>query len=136
MAMSASATMAMADQARSRSGDPDVREFAEDVFEQVAPVVDQLAELGPQLAADGAKGFAHEDSENHDEASASRFDELSATTDRKFDATFVAVLTEELRAGQAMAQSAQNAVTDPRTQALSDATAITWSELLAQAENK
>jgi uncharacterized protein (DUF305 family) len=129
MAMSGSSAMAMADQARTRSKDPDIRALADDVFNQVAPVVDQLAELGPALAADGADGFAHDDSDDHGEMSANRFDDLRIAPDRKFDAIFLKLLREELREGQGTAQAAQMAVTDPRTQALSDRAAATWVEL-------
>jgi uncharacterized protein (DUF305 family) len=134
MAVSASTTMDMADQARLRATDPDVRAMADTVYEAVVPVVDRLAELGPQLAADGADGFAHDDAVDHEEASANRATALRDASDREFDAKFLELVEAELRAGQAMAQTAQHSATDARTLGLADATIITWGDLISKVE--
>jgi uncharacterized protein (DUF305 family) len=134
MASSASAAMFMADQARTRSTDPAIRELGNDVFEEVTPIVDQLTELGPALAADGADGFAHEDEESHDAASANRVDDLRAAPAKKFDDMFLKLLSQELRTGKDMALTAQGSVTDPRSRAVADESFKVWSTLINQVD--
>lgn len=134
MASSASAVMSMADQARTRSRDDDIQAMADEIFRTVASAVDRLAELGPQLATAGADGFAHEDGEEHDEATATRVEELLTTPGARFDATFIDLVGQELQAGRAMAATAQDTVADPRTREVADEVVSTWSELVTRVE--
>lgn len=49
MSMHAATAMNLADQARTRSVDPQVQAHAEQVFTAVAPIANQFTELGPAL---------------------------------------------------------------------------------------
>jgi len=130
MSMHASSAMDLADQARTRSKDPQVQALADEVFTAVAPIVDALTELGPALAADGADGFAHEDSADHDTKSSERSDALRAAPAKTFDRTFRRSLAEELAEGLEIAQQARKSVADSRSKAIADTAMTTWASLL------
>jgi len=129
MAISAATTMDLADQARTRSNDPKVQSLADDVFTTMAPVADGLTELGPALAADGAKGFAHTESEDHTNQSALRSENLRKASAKQFDGTFLRLLRAEAADGLKIAQQAQGAVTDARTKESADSAVRTWTTL-------
>lgn len=135
MMISASVAMDLADQARSRATDPNVREVADSVYQSVVPMADRLTELGPQLAASGAKGFAHDDAEGHEDASIDRATKLRTVPAKRFDATFLKFIGDELRAGQQIAITAQSKATDSRTLGMADAAALTWAELIKQVDS-
>ena len=130
MSMHASSAMDLADQARTRSKDPQVQALADEVFTAVAPIVDMLTELGPALAADGAEGFAHEDSADHDTKSSERSDALRAAPAKAFDRTFRTSLVRELTEGLEIAQRARESVADSRSKSIADTATTTWSSLL------